>query len=44
MSKQSAKQRYTQLIDWLPTFKKSTPKTNKVKKQSRMDYYKKQGA
>jgi hypothetical protein len=44
MSKISSKQRYIQLTDWLATFKKSTPKTNKVKKQSRMDYYKKQGA
>jgi hypothetical protein len=44
MSKISSKQRYIQLTDWLTTFKKSTPKTNKVKKQSRMDYYKKQGA
>ena len=44
MSKQSAKQRYTQLMDWLPTFKRSTPNTNKVKKESRMNYYKKKGA
>jgi len=43
MSKQSAKQRYTQLMDWLPTFKKSTPKTNKLQKESRMSYYAKKG-
>jgi len=43
MSKQSAKQRYTQLMDWLPTFRRNTPKTNKPKKQSRMDYYKNKG-
>ena len=44
MSKMSAKQRYLQLSDWLVTFKKNTPKTNKVKKQSRLDYYSKKGA
>ena len=44
MSKISPKQRYLQLMDWLPTFKKSTPKTNKVKKTSRLDYYAKKGA
>tara|TARA_E500000178_G_scaffold316769_1_gene336810 strand:- start:5 stop:139 length:135 start_codon:yes stop_codon:yes gene_type:complete len=43
MSKQSAKQRYTQLMNWLPTFKKSTPKTNKPVKQSRLEYYAKKG-
>jgi hypothetical protein len=44
MSKISPKQRYLQLMDWLPTFKKSTPKTNKQPKQSRLDYYAKKGA
>lgn len=43
MSKTSAKKRYIQLMDWLPTFKKSTPKTNKPIKQSRLEYYKKRG-
>jgi len=44
MSKISPKQRYIQLMDWLPTFKNNTPKTNKPKKQSRLDYYSKKGA
>ena len=43
MSKVSPKQRYEQLISWLDTFKK-TSKTNKPKKQSRLDYYAKKGA
>lgn len=43
MSKQSSKQRYLQLIDWLPTFRKSTPKTNKLKRESKLEYYKKKG-
>lgn len=43
MSKMSAKQRYLQLSDWLVTFKKNTPKTNKVKKESRLTYYNKKG-
>ena len=43
MSKISPKQRYLQLMDWLPTFKKSTPKTNKPKKESRLTYYSKKG-
>ena len=43
MSKISAKQRYLQLKDWLPTFVKSTPKTNKPKKESRLTYYSKKG-
>ena len=43
MSKISAKQRYLQLKDWLPTFVKSTPKTNKPKKESRLTYYQKNG-
>ena len=37
MSKISAKQRYLQLKDWLPTFVKSTPKSNKPKQESRMN-------
>lgn len=43
MSKISAKQRYSQLMDWLPTFNR---KQNKVTKQreSRIDYYKKKNA
>ncbi len=44
MSTSSSKQKYTQLMDWLPTFKKSTPKTNKQPKQSRLSYYAKKGA
>jgi hypothetical protein len=44
MSKISPKQRYLQLKDWLPTFVKSTPKTNKPKQESRLDYYSKKGA
>jgi hypothetical protein len=43
MSKISPKQRYLQLKDWLPTFVKSTPKSNKPKQESRMNYYKKKG-
>lgn len=43
MSKQSARQRYYQLTDWLATFKKSTPKTNKLEKESRLSYYQKKG-
>ena len=43
MSKISSKQRYLQLKDWLPTFVKSTPKTNKPKKESRINYYKQKG-
>jgi hypothetical protein len=40
MSQTSPKQRYTQLTSWLDTFKKSTPKTNKPKQESRLTYYK----
>lgn len=40
MSKISPKQRYLQLKDWLPTFVKLTPKTNKPKLTSRINYYK----
>jgi len=43
MSKISPKQRYEQLMDWLPTFKRNTPKTNKVKQESRLTYYKNKG-
>jgi len=43
MSKISSKQRYLQLKDWLPTFVKSTPKTNEPKKESRLTYYNKKG-
>ena len=40
MSQTSSKQRYLQLKDWLPTFIKSTPKTNNQKQESRLTYYK----
>jgi hypothetical protein len=44
MSQTSAKQRYLpNYMDWLPTFKKSTPKTNKPIKESRLTYYSKKG-
>ena len=43
MSKSSPKQRHTQLMSWLDTFKKRTVKTGKPKRESRMDYYKKRG-
>lgn len=44
MSKTSPKQRHTQLLSWLSTFKKSTSKTTgRPKRESRMDYNKKQG-
>jgi len=43
MSQTSPKQRYLQLKDWLPTFIKSTPKTNKPKQESRLTYYNKKG-
>lgn len=42
MSKTSSKQRYTQLMSWLDTFKKKS-KVSKPKKQSRLDYYAKKG-
>jgi hypothetical protein len=41
MSKTSPKQRHTQLLSWLSTFKQST--SSKPKRESRMDYNKKQG-
>ena len=47
MSKTSARQRYIQLMEWLPTFKKSkstSPKqSSKAKKESRLNYYKSKG-
>jgi len=53
MSKISAKGRYTQLMNWLPTFKSSPKfkdKTNTnssikkpYKKESRLNYYQKKG-
>lgn len=44
MGKTSAKQRYIQLSSWLETFKKQTGNTRKLKRQSRLEYYKsKQG-
>jgi len=43
MSQTSSKQRYTQFVSWLDTFKKTTPKTTRPKPQSRLDYYSKKG-
>jgi hypothetical protein len=47
MSKTSAHQRYTQLNEWLKTFKKSTVKTGKTvvkqRSMSKMDHYKSKG-
>tara|TARA_R110001592_G_scaffold15691_1_gene67946 strand:+ start:287 stop:421 length:135 start_codon:yes stop_codon:yes gene_type:complete len=43
MSQASPKQKYLQLKDWLPTFVKSTPKTTKPQKESRLTYYNKKG-
>jgi len=43
MSKISSKQRYLQLKDWLPTFVKSTPKSSKPKRESKLEYYKRKG-
>jgi len=46
MSNTSAKQRYTQLMEWLPTFKKTKKiesKSNNPKKDSRLNYYKSKG-
>jgi hypothetical protein len=42
MSKNSSKQRYFQLIDWLGSFKK-TSKILKPKNVSRLDYYASKG-
>tara|TARA_R110000824_G_scaffold266447_5_gene455474 strand:- start:731 stop:865 length:135 start_codon:yes stop_codon:yes gene_type:complete len=43
MSTSSPKQKYLQLKDWLPTFIKSTPKSNNQKNESRLSYYQKKG-
>ena len=43
MSTSSPKQKYLQLKDWLPAFVKSTPKSNKPKKESKLEYYKRKG-
>ena len=50
MSKTSPKQRYTQLLSWLSTFKKSTDKPNGGRssqqassRESRMNHYKNKG-
>ena len=42
MSKNSNKQRYYQLVDWLGSFKKIS-KTLKQKPASRLDYYTSKG-
>tara|TARA_R110000803_G_scaffold87508_1_gene154263 strand:+ start:372 stop:506 length:135 start_codon:yes stop_codon:yes gene_type:complete len=44
MSTTSPKKKYTQLKDWLSTFKKVAPSNQKIKKESRSDYYKSKGA
>ena len=43
MSKTSAKQRYTQLMEWLSTNGKKQANTRKPKRLSKLDHYKKQG-
>ena len=43
MSKTSAKQRYTQLKEWLSTLKFRTVKTQKPKRESRLGYYSAKG-
>ena len=43
MSKTSPKQRHTQLLSWLSTFKQSTTKKDQPKRESRMDHYKNKG-
>ena len=43
MSTSSSKQKYTQLKEWLPTFRKNTPKEDKQKPESRLSYYQKKG-
>lgn len=40
MSKNSAKQRYTQLMEWLSTNGKRQAKNVKPKRLSKLDYYK----
>lgn len=47
MSKNSAKQMYTQVMEWLPTVKQTRKKTASVGGQtatSRLDYYKSRNA
>ena len=44
MGRTSAKNRYTQLIEWLGTRKQSQVKTGKVKSETRLEHYKKKGA
>lgn len=47
MSKNSAKQMYTQVMEWIPTVKQTRAKTANVGGQtptSRLDYYKSKGA
>ena len=47
MSKNSAKQMYTQVMEWLPTVKQSRRKTANVggtQPTSRLDYYKSRNA
>jgi len=41
MSKNSAKQRYEQLMSWLSTYPPSPKHKNKNKKESRLSYYSK---
>ena len=45
MSKNSSKQTYTQLMEWLDTVKrpKKTSTPASFQQQSRLDYYKKKG-
>tara|TARA_B110000285_G_scaffold192911_1_gene221593 strand:+ start:293 stop:427 length:135 start_codon:yes stop_codon:yes gene_type:complete len=43
MSRTSSKKRYIQILSWLDTFLKSTPKNNKQKPESRLSYYQKKG-
>ena len=46
MSKNSAKQRYTQLMEWLPTVKQTRKKTANVggtQSTSRLEHYKSRG-
>ena len=44
MSKQSAKQRYVQLKEWLETYSKSSNYKKKPVNKSRLDYYNEKGA
>ena len=44
MSKSSAKQRYVQFMEWLPTIKKASKEApQQVQQLSRADYYKTKG-